>query len=291
MGRARDRAVRRLICVALLAFGNGRQLSISIDGPQGIQPGLGLHRLIFPVKLDARNTIVGGVSVVLSGCAWLTNSGMEWLGTWTTDLPLATNEGYDFSGTIVLPLTDEQIAVIEQRRAGRDLMLQINANVVLGYDPGAADGSPDDRWPVRPFQESLHIYGETWERYLRQTSASFALTVVLPVPLTDSAGGRVGKHLRDAILKVNQGEYGDAVMAARKAVEGFGKDWVAEKAIVDTPKDDRSLEQRLAMLRHSLHALASPSAHSDDVADSIHWDRENAMAVIAGVAALAACKD
>ena len=136
MGRARDRAVRRLICVALLAFGNGRQLSISIDGPQGIQPGLGLHRLIFPVKLDARNTIVGGVSVVLSGCAWLTNSGMEWLGTWTTDLPLATNEGYDFSGTIVLPLTDEQIAVIEQRRAGRDLMLQINANVVLGYDPG-----------------------------------------------------------------------------------------------------------------------------------------------------------
>jgi hypothetical protein len=39
-----------------------------------------------------------------------------------------------------------------------------------------------------------------------------------------------------------------------------------------------------------VHGLASPSAHGDPVADTINWDRPTAMAVIAGVSALAACR-
>jgi catechol 2,3-dioxygenase-like lactoylglutathione lyase family enzyme len=45
----------------------------------------------------------------------------------------------------------------------------------------------------------------------------------------------------------------------------------------------------LRLLRHDLHGLASPAAHGDDVAAQIAWNRENALAIIAGVAALAAC--
>ncbi len=277
--------------VAQLHFGGGRELSISIAQPTAIQQGAGLHRLTFPVKLDARNTIVGGVPVSLSGHAWLSMPGMDWLGTWTTERPAITHDGMGFDAVLVLPLTDHQLAVIEKRRAGSDLRLQIDANVVLGYDPDKAQGDQAERWPERSFQESIYIFREIWERFLAQTALAFSLAVVVPVPLDTSAAARVGAHLRDAIRKVNEGEYEDAVTAARRAIDDMGVSWLAERSVVQTQKDQRTLEQRLAMLRHSLHALASPSAHGDAVAASIKWDREKALAVIAGVSALAACRN
>lgn len=275
--------------MALLDFGGGRQLSVTFDQPQALQRGLGLHRLIFPAKLDGRNKLSGGVLVTLSGDVRLSMSGMDWLGTWTTERPVVSTD-FEFDATLVLSLSDEQLAVIEQRRAGGDLRLRFDVNAALGYDPAAASGSADDRWPARMFQQDVHIYAETWKRLLNQALSAMSLAVVVPVPLDSSAEARVGRHLRDAIAKVNDGQYGDAVIAARKAIESMGTGWTPEKSIVQTPKEDRSLEQRLAMLRHSLHALASPSAHSDDIAESIMWDREKALAVIAGVSALAACK-
>jgi hypothetical protein len=104
---------------------------------------------------------------------------------------------------------------------------------------------------------------------------------------------RVGVHLREAIRKVNNGEYGDAVTEARKAIDamdGNVPDRQAERQIAAIRKQERTLGQRLGMLRHALHGLASPTAHGDDVAAEVKWDRENALAVIAGVASLAACR-
>jgi hypothetical protein len=160
-----------------------------------------------------------------------------------------------------------------------------------GYDPTVAGGDHDVRWPSGLYQDTITVLGEVWQRLLAQSAAGTSLAVVVPVPLDKSTAGRVGRHLRDAIDKVNDGECGDAVTAARKAIDAMGRDWLSEKSVVDTQKEDRTLEQRLAMLRHALHALASPSAHSDDVAESIRWDREKALAVIAGVSALVAVKE
>jgi len=98
------------------------------------------------------------------------------------------------------------------------------------------------------------------------------------------------RALRPAIRKVSDGEYGDAVVAARRAIDDMGTGWASEKSVVGTARDKRSLDQRLSLLRHALFSLASPPAHGDPVAASIKWDRENAMTVIAGVAALAACR-
>jgi hypothetical protein len=205
---------------------------------------------------------------------------------------VVTQEGQPWDATLVLPLTDEQLAVIEQRRAGSDLRLQFDGNVVLGYDSGASEGSANDRWPERSFQQSIHIYRETWVRLLSQVSTATSLAVVVPVPLDASTAARVGIHLREAIRKVNTGECGDAVTEARKAIDamdGTTPSWQPERQIVAINKEERTLDQRLAMLRHALHALASPAAHGDHVAAEIKWDRERALAVIAGVAALAAC--
>jgi hypothetical protein len=279
-----------LILVALITFGGGRQLSINIHDPSALMRGAGLHRLTFPVELDARNTMGGGVPVTLSGYAWLTMPGMDWLGSWTTERAIVSQEGLTFDAVAVLPLTDEQLAVIEQRRAGSDLRLMLDANAVLGYDPARTSGDQNERWPARSFQENMYIYSDTWQRLLAQTSLATSLAVVVPVPLDSSAAGKVGAHLREAVRKVNGGEYGDAVIAARRAIDSMGTSWASERAVIQTPKDQRSVEERLSSLRHALHALASPSAHGDEVADSIKWDREKALAVIAGVSALAACK-
>jgi hypothetical protein len=279
-----------LISVALITFGGDRQLSVKIREPNALMRGAGLHRLTFPVELDARNTISGGVPIALSGYAWLTMSGMDWLGNWTTERPVVSQESMAFDAVATLTVSDEQLAIIEQRRVGSDLRLKLDANVVLGYDPAASTGDQNARWPARSFQEDLYIYGEAWQRLLSQTALATSLAVVVPVPLDVSSAAKVGGHLRDAIRKVNDGEYGDAVIAARRAIDSMGTVWISEKAALQTSKDQRSLQERLSALRHALHALASPSAHADDVADSITWDREKALAVIAGVSALAACK-
>jgi hypothetical protein len=276
----------------VLPFGGGRQLSISISEPSAIMRGAGLHRLTCRVFLDARNTIAGGVPVALSGWAWLSMAGMDWLGGWSTERQVVTRQGQPFDATLVLPLTDEQLAVIEQRRAGSDIRIQFDGDIVLGFDPTAAEGTENDRWPERSFQETVHVYGDTWVRLLNQVSAATSLAVVLPVPLDAGTATRVGVHLREAVRKVNNGEYSDAVTEARKAIDamdGKAPGWQAERQIAALRKEERTLGQRLAMLRHALHGLASPAAHGDDVAAEIKWDRENALAVIAGVAALAAC--
>jgi hypothetical protein len=276
----------------VLPFGGGRQLSVSIDEPNAIMRGAGLHRLTCRVALDARNTIVGGVPVALSGWAWLSMVGMDWLGGWSTERPVVTREGQPFDATLVLPLTDDQLAVIEQRRAGSDIRIQFDGNIVLGFDPAIAGAAENDRWPERSFQETIHIYRDTWVRLLTQVSAATSLAVVLPVPLDTSTAARVGGHLREAIRKVNNGECSDAVTEARKAIDAMDSkapDWQAERQIATIRKEERTRSQRLAMLRHALHGLASPAAHGDDVAAEIKWDRENALAVIAGVASLAAC--
>jgi hypothetical protein len=278
----------------VLPFGGGRQLAVSVNQPNAIMRGAGLHRLTCPIALDARNTIVGGVPVGLSGWAWLSMAGMDWLGRWVTEHTVVTREGQPFDATLVLPLTDDQLAVIEQRRAGSDIQIKFDGNVTLGFDPTATDGTENDRWPERSFQETVHIYGDTWVRLLSQVSAAASLAVVVPVPLDASAAARVGTHLREAIRKVSNGEYGDAVTEARKAIDamdGRAPDWQSERQIATIRREERTISQRLGMLRHALHGLASPAAHGDDVAAEIKWDRENALAVIAGISALAACRD
>ena len=275
-----------------LPFGGNRQLSISVGQPSGIYRGAGIHRLTCPIALDARNTMPGGVLVTLSGWAWLSMTGMDWLGSWSTERPVVTREGEPFDATLVLPLTDNQLAVIEQRRAGSELRLMFDGNVVLGFDPDHAEGSENDRWPERSFQETVHIYRETWVRLLSQLDIAMSLAVVLPVPLGPGPAARVGGHLREAIRKVNAGEYGDAAMEARKAIDALGSarsKWPSEKEVTSVERDLRTADQRLALLRHALYGVASPAVHGDAVAVGIEWDREQALAVIAGVAALAAC--
>jgi hypothetical protein len=284
--------------MAQINFGDGRELRIVIESPIAIFKGAGVHRLQFPVTLDVRNTIKTGVPFTLSGQAWLGTVGGDWLGPWfmlaDPNQMLVVQRFGAFDATIVLPLTDEQLAVIEQRRASSEFMsFWFDVQIVLGYDPDVAAGPAEKHWPARVVQAHVDVYADQWVRLLRQAGAGTSLAVVVPVPLDGSPAHAVGTALREALRKVGDREWGDAATAARKAIEEIdhlhGK-WPTLKEIADVNRDDRTLDQRLALLRHGLHAIASLSPHTGPVPASVNWDREKALAVIAGVAALAACR-
>lgn len=280
--------------MSMITFGGGRQLYIDVAQPNMIHLGAGVNQLRFPVTLDARNTIGGGVSVSLTGHAWLGPARHDYLGPYTTVEAVATFEGQRIPANIVLPLHDEQLAVIEQRRAGADLTFWLDSNIVLGYDPAVANGSKDDRWPARQAQDSASIQGESWARLLAQGHAGTSLAIVMPVPLDRSTAGRAGAYLREAVRKVNNGDYSDAVTEARKAIESIHepeRNLKAAKAVLATNQEARTLNQRLSLARYAIYGLASPAAHGDTSAFAVKWDRESAMAVISGVAALLACGD
>jgi len=270
-------------------FGAGRELSITIDPPSGLHHGAGLHRLTFPVGVDCRNTMSGGVPVELRGEIWLGTGGGDWLGTVTTDQPVATSG--QRRTNLVLPLTDEQLAVIEQRRAGSDLQFGIDLWATLGFDPAVADGDQEARWPSKQIQVQVPIQSGPWQRLLSQLGGRPSLAVVLPVPLASPGhlNSLIGDHLRDAIRKVNAGEYADAVVAARRSLDVIENTWPSAKSVLEVDQRQRTLEQRLGLMRAAVASLAGPAPHGDPVASSITWNRENALAVIAAITALAAC--
>lgn len=280
--------------MSFVTFGGDRQLYIDISAPTMIGCGAGVHQLWFPVQLDARRTIGGGVSVSLTGHAWIGPSRHDYLGPWTTAEAVATFEDQRIPANIVLPVSDEQLAVIEQRRAAADLTFWLDTNVVLGYDPAVADGDHNDRWPARQAQDSVAVQGEVWERLLTQANAGMSLAVVVPVPLDRSTAGRAGAHLREAIRKLNTGEYSDAVTEARKAMEAVAdpdRTWKVTRAALEVAKDSRSLGERMTIASYAMYGLASPAAHGDENASTVKWGRETALAVITGVAAILACRD
>jgi hypothetical protein len=237
-----------------LPFGGGREITMSIEGPQGLIAGAGLHRLMFYAHVKA-HAMPAGVPVTLSGEAFLSGGMHDWLGAWSVEhQPFTRDDGQPDVVTILLPLTDQQLAVIEHRRAGADLQIQLNVDVTLGYPRLAKGTAGKDIWPVRAFQETIFVQRESWVRLLTQAPAGTSLAVVVPVPLDGGGAPKVGTLLREAIEKVDKGEYGDAVTAARRAIDAMGGGWASEKSIVSVDKAQRSLDQRLSLLRHALQA-------------------------------------
>jgi hypothetical protein len=247
-------------------FGDGRELAVNIGSPNGIFKGTGVHRLQFPVTLDCRNTIKTGVPLTLSGQVWLGTPGSDWLGPWfvLTDLSqmLVVVEYAAFDATIFLPLTDEQLAVIEERRAASEFMaFWFDVQIVLGYDPDVAEGPAKDHWPTAVVHASVNVHAGEWVRLLRQASAGTSLAVVVPVPLDGTPAHEVGNRLREALRRVTDREWGDGVTAARRAMDVLdhlhGR-WLTEKSIISTKPTERTLDQRLALLRHAYTRLPAP---------------------------------
>ncbi|MEO6703712.1 MAG: hypothetical protein ABIP57_19755 [Jatrophihabitantaceae bacterium] len=282
----------------ILRFGDDdHQLRVEIDAPTSLFQGLGITRLGFPLSIDPRGTIPAGTPLYLTGQVWLGSNQADWLGFAWPDRALIAKNGED-GGTLTLTLTNDQLAAIERRRAGLDLNLMVQVEIVLGYDPGPKDAAPSagmgssgQRWPAAMSQIPLTLQDGQWERLLAQAAVGTSLAVVVPLPIgRDTPSTRAGDQLREALRKVNAGEYEDAVVTARKALEAFDG-FPSEKSVVSAAPEarTRSYQERSAMLRHALHSIASLAAHDEPGIQRISWTRENALSIIAAVAAFVAC--
>lgn len=277
--------------MSIVWFGDDRQLSIAVEAPNGLHRGAGVHRLTFPARLDGRNTMTGGVSVDVRGDAWLGSGGGDWLGRITSTQPVITSDTGPFDASILLALTDEQLTVIEDRRCGSDVTFRLDVWLTLGFDPAVAQGDANRRWPSKLANLEVLIQSGPWSRLLAQVGAGVSLAVVVPIPLNqhDAKSTQAGHHLREAIRKVNAGEYADAAVAARRALDVLNDHWPTASAVMRVERTQRTLEQRLGLLHYSLASLAGAAPHGDATASSIVWDRTKALAVISAVASLAAC--
>jgi hypothetical protein len=80
-----------------LPFGGSREIAMSIEGPQGLVTGAGLHRLMFYAHVKA-HAIPPGVPVTLSGEAFLSGGMHDWLGAWSVEHQPRTGSGVVGSG-------------------------------------------------------------------------------------------------------------------------------------------------------------------------------------------------
>jgi hypothetical protein len=112
--------------------------------------------------------------------------------------------------TIFLPLTDEQLAVIEPRRAASEFMaFRFDVQIVLGYDPDVAEGPAKDHWPAQVVHTPVNVHADEWVRLLGHTNAGTSLAVVVPVPLDGTPAHEVGNRLREALRRVTERPVGD----------------------------------------------------------------------------------
>jgi hypothetical protein len=188
----------------LLRFGSdGRQLTVNVGVPDSLHKGVGVHMLRFPITFDTRDTLPVGTPLHLSAQVWLAAQS-DWIGFAVPERPVVTGVGGEFLSALVLTLSDDQLTVIEQRRAGADLMLRLEVHVLLGYDPGptapaAADsrGGQGEPWPTAYFQTDLNVQNGQWERLIeaaaeRAVRAESTATATAPSP-----GVRRGRAARD----------------------------------------------------------------------------------------------
>jgi len=290
-------------------------LWLSFDERRYLHGGAGMHRLTMEMRLDARHTLPTGTPLSLGGHAWLHTTTREYLGRWTTEHPVAIRE-QPFSAALILDLNDDQLALIEQRRAKNggnfSIDLDVQALVLPGLPPAATPPSrprwpwrarPQPQplrqtaWPIAEAQHTLNFTHGPWFEMLAGINYHASLSIVAPMPTLDPVAQKTAARIREALRLIGNNEPEKAVVEARRAIEAMNVDLgdtdrssTAIRAIVGIKATDRTVEQRLALLEHALHSLSSPAAHGDRHATTFDWNRQRAILVVAAVNALAACQ-
>lgn len=143
-------------------------------------------------------------------------------------------------------------------------------------------------WPTAAGQLTVPVTAGDWVRQLEQANAAAGVYIVVHSPLHASEGRRAEAlvHLRAARRLLADGLYGQAVAEARKILDIL-KDIDRVPALADLPvKPARDKVERWAAWREAVTGLANAAPHADPVTATITWDRRDATAVIATIAAL-----
>jgi len=248
-------------------------------GDLHLHPGAGSHGLHLTARVP-RHELTGGF-LYLQGEATLVCDGprpRRWLCAWAFTEPILLRPAdIETSGQIVLPISDEQLWLVEDIRRGNDftIELRVNASLVFG----------GRTYPmINPQQYPLRVDREMWLRQLAGIERMAHFTVAVPA-VGDGLSGMasVVRFLREAEAEYRNSRDREAAVALRRAVDRFREihSIPSEKSFKDVPAQQRDKLQRWANAFHAVLGILNAAPHGDEVTEKIDFDRRDGQALIA----------
>jgi len=266
--------------MANIGLGSGAELRLVFD-EISVEAGPAAHRLALRFQATPVGLPPGSVALV-SGALRLQQT-MGWIGMLQADRPLPVSGTAFYPRRVLLATTisDPQLVGLEATRDGGDLELLVDLHVALA-------GAADMDYPAGDAQDGVRISGPIWAAHAERLGVSVTVHLSVPLPLGDphSLRAQAGRRLQSAQHALADGRAEDAVRDARLALDLY------DQLAPPTPYDrkgaarERDLAQRFAALRDAVHSLASGAHHADAVTARFRYDRQDAVAIVASVAAL-----
>lgn len=251
-----------------------------------LQPVVGAYELMIPIRLEVypeeksrRWATITGARVTVKSAGGVAKT----LGFARPQIPIQVRplpHPQPISRDLMLPLHAQQVAALEDLRAGRDLEFEL-AVAGFGFD-GTHDQQIYDRWRVQ-------LPRSTWVERLRGAGVLDIHLLEIPMPVGESSEewAEVGDHLLRAHKQFIDANYHECIALCRTVMEELGhKKYQKEgwaNLILDRLANDRKnmkKEERedamLAVIRHYIH----PAHHSSSEGGVYTYNRSEARLVL-----------
>jgi hypothetical protein len=172
----------------------------------------------------------------------------------------------------------DQIRVIEEVRAGNDLVLHMELAAVTVVDSRLEQHRGDVYIDVR---------GEEWAREIERVDQGTFVEVLVPMPKNKTLATAV-KRITEARDLLRAGEFDSALGKARLALKAVRKrlGTIAVKNAAPADAKQRSQEQRTAVLVEAVYSLLCGAMHDDDITKTFVYTRTDTSTLVATVAGL-----
>ncbi len=222
----------------------------------GIFKGMGTHYLQLQIQLGMPGLgAEAGRLLYLETtlCAPLTGGQVVPLAAANMSVPFATTDGI-CRATPQYLITNAQLLALDQYRTG-DLRLELH---IRGFLPQAS-GYPGGSEVV----EHIAVAESRWRQQLAGLGRTLGVEMLIPFPSGDEPRQAVANLLREAQRLLGGNEIDSAILQIRKALEEIklmsGWKWPPNS----TDKNDRTADQRWAVIRGALEHQASGAMHGD----------------------------
>lgn len=291
-----------------LAFSSVNFAKLTVSGLQGIQM-LGGYGLVFNIRTEtaARTQPEEAVSmeswslnlsvISLGGAVKLVGQGTP---LYPQIITTYSNPN-DQSVYLIVQLTAEQFALLEEVRSGGNLTFKLDlrcyctGNVGFNAVPGGDPFRPVyQSWtPHKTFCQGIIDYEvpiKEWQKVLKELD--FLDLMVFPISFPSKL---INAELKPAQTMLRQaqdhflhGRYGEVVSLSRKLMESV-RDSLGQKPAIDAAlhkfknhKDSMSKVERSLMLQEAVRHYSHPAHHVDKVTGNPEWySRSDAMFVLA----------
>ena len=143
-------------------------------------------------------------------------------------------------------------------------------------------------YPTLTYQETLHVSRHDWAQVLTRWHRGVNVSILLPLPELhpDPVRVEVVKRLRDALQKIDGGDYSGSIAESRKSLELLRQ---LSPAVLPLPKNpqERDPMQRIHAIIDALYSLASAPPHVDDAVKDFEPIRADAVAIAGSTSAIA----